>query len=163
MPSSRFGANDPQVQKILAGKSPAERAGELIHGTRLKDLGFRKKMWDADSAAVKAANDPMLNLVIMIDPTARAARKIFDANEEVKKQAYGAIAKARFAINGTNTYPDATFTLRLSYGTGRGYDENGKSVPAFTDFAGLFARAAEHANKVPFDLPKRWEERKDQL
>jgi hypothetical protein len=120
-------------------------------------------LWDADTATLKAANDPMLELAMMIDPTARAARKIFDSNEEVKKQAYGAIAKARFASRGANTYPDATFTLRLSYGTVRGYEEDGKSIPAFTDFAGLFARAAEHSNKAPFDLPSRWFERKDRL
>jgi hypothetical protein len=161
--ASRFGATDSMVEKVLAGKSPGARATELVSSTKLKDLGFRKKMWNADSATLKAANDPMLDLAMLIDPSARAARKIYDANDEVKKQAYGAIAKARFAINGSNTYPDATFTLRLAYGTVRGYDENGKSISPFTDFAGLFARATEHANKVPFDLPIRWEERKGQL
>jgi hypothetical protein len=90
-------------------------------------------------------------------------RKTHDAQEEIKKQAYADIAKARFAIEGTNGYPDATFTLRLSYGTVRGYEEDGKPISAFTDFNGLYQRAAEHANKPPFDLPPRWIDRKPAL
>ena len=161
--ATQFGPNDPLVQKVLAGKSPAARAAELLRGTKLKDLGFRKKMWVADSAAIKAANDPMLNLAALIDAPARAAGKVFDTNEEAKQQAYAQIAHARFALAGTSAPPDATFTLRLSYGTVRGYEENGQPVAAFTDLAGLYARSAAHENKEPFDLPARWIERKDKL
>ena len=161
--ATKFGADDSLVQKVLAGKSPSARAAELVAGSKLKDVAFRKQMYAADSAAIKAANDPMLNLALLVDPTARAARKVFDANDETRKQAYAQIAKARFAIEGTSTYPDATFTLRISYGTVRGYEENGKQIPAFTDFAGLYRRATEHQNKVPFDLPQRWVDRKGQL
>ena len=91
---------------------------------------------------------------------AREARKIYNAQDEIKKQAYADIAKARFAIEGASSYPDATFTLRLSYGTVRGYEQDGKQIPAFTDFAGLYQRAAEHDNRPPFDLPKRWLDKK---
>src|SRR5204863_420188 len=77
--------------------------------------------------------------------------------------AYSEIAKARFTIEGTGSYPDATFTLRLSYGTVRGYEQDGKQVPAFTDFAGLYQRSAEHDNKPPFDLPQRWIDKKSNL
>ena len=161
--ATRFSPNDSLVQKVLAGKSPAARAAELVTGSKLKDLAFRKQMYAADSAAIKSSNDPMLALAQMIDPPARAARKIFDTNDEARQQAYAQIARARFAIEGTSTYPDATFTLRLSYGTVRGYEENGKQVPAFTDFTGLYQRSSEHANKEPFDLPPRWIERKGQL
>ncbi len=161
--ATHFGANDPMVQKVLAGKSPRARAAELVSGTKIKDPAFRKKMWEADSATLKATNDPLFALAALIDPTARAARKVFDANEEAKQQAYGQIAQARFALRGTSTYPDATFTLRLSYGTVRGYTENGKQVPAFTELAGLYERSAAHENKAPYDLPPRWVERKDKL
>ena len=105
----------------------------------------------------------MLDLMLLIDPSARSARKIVDTSDEAKQQAYAQIGKARFAINGADSYPDATFTLRLSYGTVRGYEENGKQVPPFTDFAGLYQRAAEHENKGAFELPQRWAEKKDQL
>ena len=76
---------------------------------------------------------------------------------------YADIAKARFAIEGGSGYPDATFTLRLSYGTVRGYEQDGKQIPAFTDFAGLYQRATEHDNRPPFDLPKRWLDKKTNL
>jgi len=96
----------------------------------------------------------MIDLARMIDAQAREARKTYNAQDEIKKQAYADIAKARFAIEGASGYPDATFTLRLSYGTVRGYEQDGKQIPAFTDFAGLYQRATEHDNRPPFDLPK---------
>src|SRR5206468_1328396 len=116
-----------------------------------------------DAAALQAAHDPMIDLARMIDAPAREARKNYNAQDEIKKQAYSDIAKARFAIEGASSYPDATFTLRLSYGTVRGYEQDGKQIPAFTDFAGLYQRAAEHDNRTPFDLPRRWIDRKVQL
>jgi len=159
--ATHFGADDPLVRQVLGGKSPGARAAELVHGTRLKDLAFRQKMWSADSAAMKTVHDPMLDLAFLIDSTARAARKVFETNEEAKQQAYAQIAKARFALHGTNTYPDATFTLRLSYGAVRGYEEAGKPVPPFSGLAGLYAHAVAHENRSPFDLPKRWLERRN--
>jgi hypothetical protein len=161
--ASQFGANDPLVQKVLAGKSPHARAVELVSGTRLKDVGVRKNLYKGNPAALQAAHDPMIDLARLIDGPARTARTLYDAQEEIKKQAYSEIAKARFAIEGTNNYPDATFTLRLSYGTVRGYEQDGKQIPAFTDFAGLYQRSGEHDNKPPFDLPQRWIDKKSNL
>ena len=158
--ASQFGANDPMVQKVLRGKSPHARAAELVTGTKLKDVDVRKDLYGKDAAALEAAHDPILDLARLIDTPARAARKIYDAQDEIKKQAYSDIAKARFAIEGTGSFPDATFTLRLSYGTVRGYEQDGKQIPSFTDFAGLYQRSAEHDNKPPFDLPQRWIDKK---
>jgi hypothetical protein len=161
--ATRFGSNDPLVQKVLAGKSPTARAAELIKGTKLKDVAVRKQLYEGGAAAVTAAKDPMIELARLIDGPSRAARKIYDTQDETKQQAYGDIAKARFAIEGTSNYPDATFTLRLSYGAVRGYEENGKPVAALTDFAGLYARATEHNNQPPFNLPQRWVDKKPTL
>jgi len=161
--ASQFGADNPLVQKVLAGKSPHARAVELVTGTKLKDVAVRKELYQKDSAALQAAHDPMIDLALLIDGPAREARKIYDAQEEIKKQAYSEIAKARFAIEGTGSYPDATFTLRLSYGTVHGYEQDGKQIPAFTNFAGLYQRSAEHNNKLPFDLPQRWIDKKTNL
>src|SRR5438105_2755357 len=161
--ASQFGANDPLVQKVLAGKSPHARAVELVSGTKLKDVAVRKDLYRKDAAALQAAHDPMIDLARLVDGPARNARKIYNAQEENKKQAYSEIAKARFAIEGTNSYPDATFTLRLSYGKVRGYEQDGKQIPAFTDFGGLYQRSAEHDNKPPFDLPQRWIDKKTNL
>lgn len=161
--ASRFGYNDPLVQKVLAGKSPHDRAVEVVTGTKLKDLAVRKQLYQGASAGASTARDPMIDLARIIDAPARAARKVFEAQEEIKQQAYGEIAKARFVIEGTNTYPDATFTLRLSYGTVKGYEQDGKQISALTDFAGLYQRSTEHNNQPPFDLPQRWIDKKSTL
>jgi hypothetical protein len=161
--AEKFGANDPLVKQLLAGKSPRARAVELVKGTKLKDVDFRKQLYAKDAAALKVAHDPMLDVARLIDGPAREVRKLHDAQEEIKKQAYADIAKARFAIEGTSNYPDATFTLRLSYGTVRGYEEDGKPIPALTNFAGLYQRASDHENKPPFDLPQRWIDKKSTL
>ncbi|HEU0208759.1 MAG TPA: S46 family peptidase [Candidatus Udaeobacter sp.] len=161
--ASRFGVENPLVKQVLAGKSPHARAVELVTGTKLKDASVRKDLYGKDAAALQNIHDPMIDLAGMIDAPARQARKLDDAQEEIKEQAYGEIARARFAIEGTSVYPDATFTLRLSYGTVRGYEEDSTQIPAFTDFAGLYQRAAEHDNQPPFDLPRRWVDKKEQL
>jgi hypothetical protein len=124
---------------------------------------MRKDLYREDFAALQAAHDPMIDLARLVDGPARDARKTYDAQEEIKKQAYSEIAKARFAIEGASNYPDATFTLRLSYGTVRGYEQDGKQIPPFTDFAGLYQRSADHDNKPPFDLPQRWIDKKANL
>jgi hypothetical protein len=161
--ASQFGGDDPLVKKVLAGKSPHDRAVEFVSGTKLKDLAVSKDLYRKDAAALQAAHDPMIDLARLVDGPAREVKKIYDAQDEIKKQAYSEIAKARFAIEGTSSYPDATFALRLSYGTVRGYEQDGKQILAFTDFAGLYQRSAEHDNKPPFDLRKRWIDKKANL
>ena len=161
--ASAFGAADPLVKQVLADKSPVERAAELVTGTKLKDVAVRKQLYAADASAIAAAKDPMIELARLIDGPAREARKVYETQDEIKQQAYAEIGKARFALEGTSTYPDATFTLRLSFGPVRGYEENGKQIPAHTSFAGLYERAAQHNNQPPFDLPKRWIDRKAKL
>jgi Peptidase S46 len=162
--AATYGADNDLVKKVLAGKSPRERAFELVSGTKVRDVGFRKKLFEGGKAAVDGAKDPMIELAKSIDGEARAARKTFETQvEEPKRQAAAAIAKARFALDGTNTYPDATFTLRLSFGTVKGYAETGKQVPPYTNFEGLYERSKEHGNRPPFDLPPRWEDRKSRL
>src|SRR6059058_3868616 len=145
--ASRFDFNNPLVQKVLAGKSPVARAAELIKGTKVKEVAVRKQLYEGGAAAVTAAKDPMIELARLIDAPARASRKVYEAQDETKQQAYGDIAKARFAIEGVSNYPDATFTLRLAYGALRGYDENGKPVAALTNIAGLYQRSAEHKDQ----------------
>jgi hypothetical protein len=161
--TTQLGYTNPTVQKVLAGKSPRERASELVLGTKLKDVAFRKKLYSEGQAAVDAAKDPMIELARLIDSEARAVRKIVETESEAKQQAHALIGKARFAIQGTSTYPDATFTLRLAYGTVKGYEEQGKQIPFETKFEGLYERATEHHDKPPFDLPRRWAERKRRL
>ena len=161
--AAHLGVNDPLVQKILAGKSPRERAAELINGTQVRDGAFRRRLYDGGAAAVTAANDPLIELARLVDPETRAQRKVSEAQGEIKQQAYAAIARAKIAVLGTANYPDATFTLRLTFGTIKGYEEDGHPVPAKTTFAGLYERAAEMKNRPPYDLPPLWEKRKSHL
>jgi V8-like Glu-specific endopeptidase len=149
-----LGADDPFVKKVLGKESPEELAARLVKGTKLKDVALRKKLWEGGKAAVDASTDPMIELVEKIDPDARAVRKKFeDEIEPVLKKNDELIAKARFAVNGTGDYPDATFTLRLSYGAVKGWEENGNKIDPLTRFAGLFDRAT---GRWPFALPESW-------
>ncbi len=161
--AEELGVTNSLSQQILAGKSPLDRAAQLINGTKVHDVAFRKKLYEGGAAAVTAARDPMIELARAIDGEARALRKIMETQGEAKQQAHAKIAKARFALEGTSNYPDATFTLRLAYGTVKGYKEGGKSIPAHTTFAGLYERAAEQQYRPPFDLPKIWLDRKRRL
>jgi hypothetical protein len=157
------GGDSPIVQKVLAGQSTRERAASLINGTKVRDVAFRKKLYAGGAAAVKAANDPMIELARLVDDQARALRKEWEAQDEVKQQAHAIIEKAHFALEGPTRSPDATFTLRLSYGPVASYTEAGQKIPAYTNFAGLYERNAEHRNKEPFDLPQRWLDKKSAL
>lgn len=162
--AQELGYSSPLVQSVLAGKSPSERAAELVKGTKVKDVAERKRLYTGGAKAIEESKDPMILLAKLLDAESRAVRKTMESDvEEVKRQAYAKIAAAKFAAQGTSTYPDATFTLRLSYGIVKGYEEDGKQIPPFTTFAGMYARAKEHDNKPPFDLPPRWLERKDKL
>jgi hypothetical protein len=161
--AGELGHANPLVKKVLAGKSPHDRARELVKGTKLKDVALRKALYKGGKEAIEASKDPMILLARLVDPDARALRKVIETQDEITRQAYGDIAKVKFALDGTKTYPDATFTLRLSFGVVKGYEEDGKKIPFETSFAGLYERSAEHHNREPFDLPKRWLERKDRL
>ena len=159
----RFGPANPLVQQILRGKSPQERAVEFVTGTRLKDVAVRRQLYAGGASALKPSSDPMLALAALVDPTARAARKVFDDVKETEREAYADISRARFALEGHAAYPDATFTLRLSYGPVVGYEENGHFIPPFTSFGGLCRQAAEHQNRPPFNLTKSWQNRQKRL
>jgi hypothetical protein len=161
--ANKLGASDPSVQKVLAGKSPEERAAGLVQGTKVRDVAFRKQLYQGGAAAVTGAKDPMIELARLLDPEARSLRKVAEAQGEKRKQAQSAISKARLALLGTSGYPDATFSLRLSFGVVKGYEENGSHVPAFTTFAGLYDRARQMNNRPPFDLPPIWQKRRGHL
>src|SRR6185436_2694419 len=113
--AGKLGVDDPLVQKILSGKSPRERAAELINKTKVRDVAFRKRFYEGGASAVSAANDPMIELARLVDADARALRKVAEDQGEVKQQAHAAISRARNALLGTTGYPDATFTLRLAF------------------------------------------------
>jgi hypothetical protein len=159
----QLGLDDPLVQKILAGKSPRARAAELINGTQVRDLAFRKRLYEGGASAVAAANDSLIEVARAVDAESRALRKISDSQDEIMNQAKAAIDRATFALDGTAGYPEASFTLRLAFGTVKGYEEDGHPVPVATTFAGLYDRAKEMKNRPPYDLPTLWTKRKSHL
>ncbi|HEY2148392.1 MAG TPA: S46 family peptidase, partial [Pirellulales bacterium] len=159
---TKLGADNPLVVKVLAGKSPRDRAAELIHGTKLKDVAERKRLAAGGTKAIEESKDPMIELARLIDPPSRSVRKKYEEEvQEPMRQAYAKIAAARFAITGTDTYPDATFTLRLAFGTVKGYTDEGKKIPPWTTMGGTFEHAAAHNNEPPFRLPESWLKHKD--
>ena len=156
-----LGADNPTVKKVLDAKSPESRAAELIDGTRLKDVAYRKQLVAGGSKAVAESTDPMIVLARSIDEEGRALRKRYETEVQANERAsYAKIARALFDIEGTKLYPDATFTLRLSYGAVKGYEENRKHVPAFTVLSGIYTLASQHGNKFPYELPARWIDKK---
>ncbi|MFN3408225.1 MAG: S46 family peptidase [Limisphaerales bacterium] len=161
--SSELGANDPLVEAVLAGLSPRARAAALIRETRVRDVAFRRALYEGGAAAVQAANDPMIELARLVDGPARELRRQAEARGEIRQQAHAALARARLALDGADGYPDATGTLRLAFGTVRGGTEAGQPFPAFTTTGGLFARAAAMNRQPPFDLPESWERHRRRL
>jgi len=153
-----LGPDDPFVRKVLGKRSPRELATALVDGTRLTTdragLALRRSLWEQGKKAVDASTDPMITLARRIDSDARALRRQNedDISPAIKKGTER-IARARFALQETNAYPDATFTPRLSYGAIEGYRENGKAVEPFTTIGGAFERATA---RDPFRLPPSW-------
>ena len=164
MMAEGIGEDSEMAQMVLAGKSPRDRAAELVHGTKLGDVAVRKRLADGGLQAIRESNDPMIQLARLVDPESRRIRQAFEQQvDEPQRQAYGKIAQARFAVYGSSVYPDATFTLRLAFGEAKGYTEGGEKIPWATTLGGTYGHAAAHNNQEPFALPKIWNERKSQL
>src|SRR4029077_20443115 len=158
------GANNQWVRKTLQGRSPQSRADELVRGTRLKDVAYRKQLAKGGRSAIEGSKDAMIQLARLIDGPSREVRKTYEEKiDEPMKQAYAKIANAQFAIEGTSTYPDATFSLRLAFGQVKGYKQDGKAIPPWTTIGGAFQHADEHGSKAPFALPASWLQPPQQL
>jgi hypothetical protein len=153
----KLGADDSFNTLVLNGKSPAEVAHELIKGSTLADPSVRKRLFDGGEGALAASTDPMVVLARKLSPQAREAREWTEKNiMSITASASEKIGEARFAVYGKNTYPDATFTLRLSYGSVKGYPMNGTIAASKTTFYGLFDRAFSFDNKGDFKPPQRY-------
>ena len=149
------------MRKVLGDKSPEELAEQLVKGSALRDVALRKQLFEGGPEAVAASKDPFLQLALSIDEDGRKLRKWKDEDIDGKIDAASeAIARARFALDGTSQYPDATFSLRLSFGAIKGWTESGRAVPHFTDFAGAFAH---QTGRFPFSLPESWNNAKGRL
>jgi V8-like Glu-specific endopeptidase len=156
-----LGPDHPVVKLALGKDSPDERAKALISGTKLADPKARVALLEGGKKAVDASDDPMIALARAIDPQARELRKTYETEVQGPEgRAQQSIAEARFAAYGTSIYPDATFTLRLSYGAVKGWMESGRPVQPFTQLARLYERAT---GAPPFEVPKPWVDAKPRL
>jgi Peptidase S46 len=154
---AEVGPSDPWVKMVMNGKSPREVATELVNGTKLTDPEVRKKLVEGGESVVAASTDPMIVLARKLDPVRRELTKWLEDNvQSVEQRAGEQLGKARFAAFGKSTYPDATFTLRLSYGQVKGYPMNGTIAPPMTTMYGLYDRSASFGDKDPFELPQRY-------
>ncbi|RPJ83649.1 MAG: S46 family peptidase, partial [Acidobacteria bacterium] len=152
-----LGANHAIVKRILADQTPQARATELVDKCRLTDPEIRTLLQAGGKATIDASTDPMIVLARSLEADAqRVARRYEQEVSLVQAAAYPKIGQAVFVVDGAKAYPDATGTLRLSYGAVKGYLEDGKRIPPYTMFGGLFDRAAEHANQSPYDLSPSW-------
>ncbi len=159
-----LGADDPYVKALLGDRTPEEVAKEAIEGTKLADPAFRKSLVEGGESAVAASTDPLIVLARKADPFGREMIKSFENNvESVETPAGEKIGKARFAAYGKSLYPDATFTLRLSFGAVKGYPMNGTIAPSHTTLFGLYDRTYSFDLKPPFNLPERYAEGKSKL
>ncbi|HVK41292.1 MAG TPA: S46 family peptidase [Phenylobacterium sp.] len=153
--------DDAAVKALLGKESPEGLAQRSIAGSKLADPAVRKALWDGGLAAVQASDDPMIQLFLRNDPAARAVRKTWDAEVAgPTDRAAERVARAKFAAYGDAVYPDATFTPRLSYGKVAGWTYRGTTVPAMTNFAGLYERAT---GAEPYQLAPRWIAAKDKV
>lgn len=153
--------DDAAVKALLGKESPEGLAQRSVAGSKLADPAVRKALWDGGLAAVEASDDPMIQLFLRNDPAARAVRKTWDAEVAgPTDRAAERVARAKFAAYGDAVYPDATFTPRLSYGKVAGWTYRGTTVPATTNFAGLYERAT---GAEPYQLAPRWIAAKDKV
>ncbi len=143
-------ADDPRVRTLLGKESPEALAARLIGGTKLADPAVRRQLWQGGLAAVNASGDPLIQYLLQIQEPTRAVRRDWEERVQAPTdRAAERLADARFAAYGESVYPDATGTLRLTYGRIEGSNVPGQRFPAFTTFAGLWDRAT---GAPPFDV-----------
>ena len=149
-----LGPDAPVVRQLLLKDSPDSLAARLVEGSRLADPQLRRQLWDGGAAAIAASQDPMIELARAVDAESRAVRKRYEDQVEAQEDAASEkIARARFRIYGTSEPPDATFTLRLNFGTVKGWHEDDRDIEPFTHLARLFERATGFE---PFKVPDSW-------
>jgi len=149
-----LGAQSPALAQVLGEETPDALAIRLVNSSRLADPAVRRALWAGGLAAVEASDDPMIAFVLRIDPLGRAVRQAWEDEVEGQiDQASERIARARFALQGPERYPDATFSLRLSWGKVAGWREGDADVGPFTTFEGLYGSAT---STEPFQLTARW-------
>ena len=156
-----LGPDSKYVHQVLGKESPQSLAASLVDGSRLDDPAYREALWSGGTEAVASSDDPLIRLALSIDPAARSLRKRYEDDVEAPRtRGEEMIADARFRVYGTDTYPDATFTLRVTFGGVEGWEERGEMVEPFTRTGRLFERTT---GERPFKLPESWVRAREDL
>ena len=159
-----LGNDDPFVKRVLGGRTPVAAATAAIEGTHLDQARERTQLIDGGLEAIQASTDPLIVLARDVYPMRRRLAKFDEIEVETPiLQACDELESMRFKLSGTDVYPDATRSLRIGYGTIRGYDADGALMPWRTNFWGLFGRSAAFGARPPFDLPERWIDKRREL
>ncbi|HVE12962.1 MAG TPA: S46 family peptidase, partial [Elusimicrobiota bacterium] len=149
-----LGDKDPFVRDVLSGRTPAEAARAAVGATRIADPAEWARLLAGDASAALHSADPVFALARAIEHHAAPLRERHEREvtrpEEKAKNLLGAAWRAAY---GAALYPDADFTLRLSYGQMRGFETRGKELPARTTFFGLFEKNESYENAFPYALP----------
>jgi hypothetical protein len=144
-----------EVKWLFGGRLAEDVARELVAGTKLKDPAVRKGYFDGGLEAVYLSDDPMIKLALLVDPVSRGVRRKYEREVESVETTNGTlVAQALFKLKGSSVPPDATGTLRLSFGEVKGYLEGGRKIPFFTTFQGLYDLSAKNGNRDPYTLPR---------
>ena len=157
------GGDDPLVVELLDGRSPQALAAEVVSGTALFDVAARKELAAGGADAILKSKDPAIRLARIMEPAYRELRSRTEAIDELERQAYTLINEATIAVEGTSTYPDATFTLRLAFGPVRSYEQDGETIPSWTTMGGAFDHEAAHEGMEAWELPASWKAAREKL
>ncbi len=157
------GGSHPLVLELLAGTGPGDRASQAIAGTKLFDVEVRRAIAQGGMDAIRSSDDPLIRMAVTLEPEYRRLYAINDEIDELERQAYAKITQAKFTVDGDRVYPDATFTLRLAFGTVAGYELDGEWVPFTTTMADAFEHEAKHTGQEDYDLPKSWHEARERI
>ncbi len=156
--------NVQEIKWLFGSRTPQDVARELISGTRLKDIEVRKSYLEGGWESICRSEDTMIKLALLVDPISRGLRSRYEKEVEAAEIKNGAqIARALFKLKGTSIAPDATSTLRLSFGVAKGYVENGRKIPYVTTLTGFYAKSAKNGNQPPYELPSSYVAKKSAL
>jgi hypothetical protein len=167
----KLGPENETVRVALNGQTPEEAAHHAVEKTQLDDPAFRRRLYEGGPKAIAESSDPLIVLLRNVDPGARDLRQHWeDEVNEPMARGSALLARLRFTVEGAGSYPDATGTVRLTFGTIKGYVEDGRgtatkgtSITPFTLIGGIYTHSAEHSGRAPYSVPQSWIAAKDNL